>query len=89
MSQRIRRLADLPSGTRNWFRSVLLEEGRVPEDFSVSLLRADPLTFPGPTVLMVTVTNARLGISRTYEAIEEVGWIVDFRRDLAAGLFSC
>lgn len=80
-------LGDLPYATRHWFSVVTQKAGFHPRFFEVSVTKADPQMWSANVNFVVRVTHMRNGKTMLYEALECVGWVRDFRLDLAAGVF--
>jgi len=73
------------------FSAVLREQGFDPDDFELTEEVDEPRAAIQGFVIMkaqATVTRKNRGISRSYRAgDDETMWVVDFEKDLRAGVF--
>lgn len=80
-------LEEAASGTSLRFRTVLRQAGLQWSHFRHHLMRLGQQDVFGCNFI-VTVTHEALGLSRTYEAVHESGWLPEFQQDVEQGVFS-
>ncbi len=73
---------------RNDFVAVLNDRGLAANDFELSVME-HPLPAGGiaPVRGEVTVRNHRTGVTRRYACGHGTAWVVEFQRDVDAGIY--